>query len=184
MDYLGFVVLQSLWLSLPAYIANTVPVLVQRMPILNTPVDFGMQFGGKPLFGAHKTYRGFFFGIVSAILVVYLQTWLFMSDAWAQEVSLFSYREFSPVLVGLLLGGGALTGDLVKSFFKRRVGVTSGTSWFPFDQIDYMIGALLFLSIIYVPSALHMLVMIVVGLVLTLLSSYVGFFLGMKESKI
>jgi CDP-2,3-bis-(O-geranylgeranyl)-sn-glycerol synthase len=37
---------------------------------------------------------------------------------------------------------GALFGDITKSFFKRRVGKNRGEDWIPFDQIDFIAGAL------------------------------------------
>jgi CDP-diglyceride synthetase len=45
-----------------------------------------------------------------------------------------------------------MTGDAVKSFFKRRLGITPGKSWFPFDQLDFVLGAILFVSIIKFPG--------------------------------
>ena len=44
--------------------------------------------------------------------------------------------------LGLRFGIGAMAGDAVKSFFKRRADVPSGERWFPFDQIDFVVGAL------------------------------------------
>jgi hypothetical protein len=32
--------------------------------------------------------------------------------------------------------------DSVKSFVKRRVGIAPGAPWIPFDQLDFVIGAL------------------------------------------
>lgn len=45
--------------------------------------------------------------------------------------------------LGLLLGLGAVSGDAVKSFFKRRLGIAPGRPWVPFDQLDFQVGALL-----------------------------------------
>jgi len=42
---------------------------------------------------------------------------------------------------------GALLGDIVESFFKRRKGIERGKDWIPFDQLDFIIGVL-FLSFI------------------------------------
>ncbi len=36
-----------------------------------------------------------------------------------------------------------MTGDAVKSFFKRRAGVPPGGRWIPADEIDFIIGAML-----------------------------------------
>ncbi|KAA0006124.1 MAG: CDP-archaeol synthase, partial [Thermoplasmata archaeon] len=46
---------------------------------------------------------------------------------------------------------GALLGDIVESFFKRRVGKERGEDWIPFDQVDFLIGALI---LCYIVSAI------------------------------
>ena len=33
-------ILQALYLMLPAYVANMMPVVVRNLPVLSTPVDF------------------------------------------------------------------------------------------------------------------------------------------------
>ena len=47
-----------------------------------------------------------------------------------------------PIIFSLCFG--ALTGDVTKSFFKRRIGKNRGEDWILFDQIDFIGGALLF----------------------------------------
>ena len=39
---------------------------------------------------------------------------------------------------------GALGGDVIESFFKRRAGRNRGEDWIPFDQIDFILGVLFF----------------------------------------
>lgn len=46
-------------------------------------------------------------------------------------------------LFGALVGGFALVGDAVKSYFKRRRGKERGAAWFPFDQLDFVVFGLL-----------------------------------------
>lgn len=137
------ILFSSIWLILPAGIANMSPVLFKWLPLLNVPVDFGKTFRGQPLFGAHKTYRGFLVGTLMAILAVYIQKLLYPQMV---AYSVIDYSQINVWTVGFLLGFGALFGDMVKSFFKRRVGVASGKSWVPFDQIDWIVGALIFLN--------------------------------------
>ena len=35
-----------------------------------------------------------------------------------------------------------MSGDAVKSSFKRRVGIAPGQPWFPADQLDFIVGAM------------------------------------------
>ena len=79
------------------------------------------------------------------------------------------------------MSAGALIGDAVESYFKRQRRIPSGQPWFPFDQTDYIIGGLLF----SMPFAVLpvWLILWVFGLYfgLHLLSSYIGYRLGLKE---
>ena len=62
---------QSLYFIFPAYCANAIPVLFGG----GLPIDFGKNFvDGKPLFGAHKTFRGFFSGLLIGTLIGIVQS--------------------------------------------------------------------------------------------------------------
>jgi len=76
-----------------------------------------------------------------ATVVVFIQKNMFPNIPF----KLLDYNEINPLIIGPLLGAGALIGDMIKSFFKRRVGIKPGSSWIPFDQIDWIVGANLFL---------------------------------------
>ncbi|MFH1510196.1 MAG: CDP-archaeol synthase [Candidatus Woesearchaeota archaeon] len=139
-------VLQALYFMLPAYIANMAPVFFRKVPVLNYPVDFNKALGGKPILGKNKTFRGFVFGTMFAVLTCFVQ-YLVNSEYLTPSGVDYSYW----LLLGFLLGFGALFGDAVKSFFKRRVGIPPGKPFIPFDQLDYSLGALLFVSMVYLP---------------------------------
>lgn len=136
MDYFAAVLF-----FLPAGLANMTPVVVNMVPALakfKTPLDFGKTWRGKRIFGTNKTWRGLVAGtIVGGVSAVII--------GWLNPNVLGPYSQF---LAGLLLGFGALTGDAIESFFKRQIGIAPGKTWFPFDQIDYIIGGLLAVRII------------------------------------
>ncbi len=178
------ILIESLWLSLPLYVANMTPVFIKGVSLFSAPIDLGHTFGGKPIFGPHKTYRGLFFGTLGAIATVYLQLVLVEHYELVREYSLIAYADVSWFVLGALFGAGALCGDLVESFFKRRVNIKSGRSWLFFDQIDYVIGGLVFLSIIFIPSFVHMMSMMALGVALSFGASFVGYYLGLKHSRV
>ena len=126
-----------LWYFLPAFVANMTPVFVRRVRLLDTPVDFGVKFHGERLLGEHKTWRGLAFGVLAGTLIFLLQQCVVVPFA------LFDYQQM-PWILGALLSSGALLGDLLKSFIKRRIHIKPGTSWYGFDQIDYIVGGLVF----------------------------------------
>lgn len=180
-------ILFALWFFLPAGIANVTPVIIAKVPLLrewNAPVDFGQQFRGKPILGPHKTLRGLIIGTLAGLLVFVLQAQAYESYAWAREISSnLDYIQLS-LWLGVLLGFGALLGDSVKSFFKRQLNVPSGKSWFPFDQLDYIVGGLLFSSIIVVLSLKQYILIAIIWFGIHLLSSYLGYLTKFKNEPI
>ncbi|HVL86677.1 MAG TPA: CDP-2,3-bis-(O-geranylgeranyl)-sn-glycerol synthase [Candidatus Thermoplasmatota archaeon] len=129
--------LQAIWLMLPAYVANMTPVATGG----GTPIDFGRTFRGTPLFGPGKTWRGLAAGIAAGVATAALLN--VAAPATGGALPGFGAGP-AYLFTGLALASGALVGDLVKSFFKRRAGRPRGSSWFPFDQLDFVAGALLF----------------------------------------
>ncbi len=122
---LAILIVEALKFIFPAYCANAAPVLAGGGP----PMDFGKNFfDGKRVFGMNKTFRGFFFGLAIGMLV------------GAVETLVFGY----PVIFGLVSSLGALLGDLVGAFLKRRLDIAPGGLLPIVDQIDFVVGALLF----------------------------------------
>jgi len=109
----------------PAYCTNAAPVLGGG----GTPIDLGKTFMDKKrLFGANKTYRGFFFGLGIGAGVGVI------------DCILFGF----PWLFALLTPIGALLGDLIGAFIKRRLDIAPGGLLPVVDQIDFVVGALVF----------------------------------------
>jgi len=178
----------GLWFFAPAGVANLTPVLIYKLPVLRdwkTPLDFGHQIRGHRLSGDNKTWRGVIGGMTIGTLALWLQVTLFKHSAWIVSVSRpLDYSSLPILRLGLLMSFGALAGDALKSFFKRQLSVASGHSWFPFDQLDYIIGGLL-LSTIEIRLSVTDYVWVVVDyFVLHLVFSYLGFHLKLKEQPI
>lgn len=171
-------ILQAMYIMLPAYVANTVPVLFRKVPVLNYPVDFNKTLGGKPVLGRNKTFRGFFFGTLFAVLTAYFQ-YLAQSSYLTPQGLDYSLWP----LIGFLLGFGALFGDAAKSFFKRRVGIAPGRPFIPFDQLDYSLGALLFVSLVYWPSWQLSLAAVISSFLLHILAVKFAFYSGIRKEK-
>ena len=126
-DYMDIatLIIEALQFIFPAYCANAVPVLAGG----GKPMDFGKNFfDGKPIFGENKTFRGFFFGLAVGVAVGLI------------ESLVFNY----PILFSVLSPLGALFGDLAAAFLKRRLGIAPGGLLPIIDQIDFVVGAILF----------------------------------------
>ena len=149
--------LAVLYLYLPAFISNAMPVIASRIPGLRlwrVPVSI-------PVLGKNKTWRGVVSGIAGGIVCALAQ-WYF-ANVLPFEVPLHDRGIGMMLLFGLLLGAGAPAGDLAKSFLKRRLGLPPGSALPVIDGIDYIVGALLFLSPFYVPTLPDMALLLVIG---------------------
>ncbi|MCK9630788.1 MAG: CDP-2,3-bis-(O-geranylgeranyl)-sn-glycerol synthase [Methanoregula sp.] len=122
---------------LPAYLPNPVAALCGG----GIPIDNGKNFSdGKRIFGDGKTWRGFVAGIIAGIAIGFIQI-------WATGVYDLGILPRQTVVSVTLLAVGALLGDLVKSFFKRRFGKERGSKWPVADQYDLVAGAFILLFI-------------------------------------
>lgn len=122
---------QLFYLMLPAYAANMTPPVTRFLPVWNAPIS-------KRWLGSHKTVLGTTAGVLVALLIAFVQSRI----GWAG--ALVDYSRW-PV-IGLALGVGAMGGDLVKSFLKRRLRIPPGARWLPADQLDFVIGALVLVA--------------------------------------
>ncbi len=151
-------ILETIWLLLPAGVANTVPVFAAKynwFPAFNRPIS-------QRFLGAHKTWRGVAAGIIFGSI-----TGVLLGHG---------------AIFGAILGAGALAGDAVKSFFKRLLKIAPGKPWPVFDQIDSVVGALaiawFFIPITYAHAAIA----IIIFGPISFLVSYLGVKLKIKNS--
>jgi CDP-2,3-bis-(O-geranylgeranyl)-sn-glycerol synthase len=132
--------LAVLWFLVTPGAANMAPVLARHLfPAWDQPLDGGRTFRGRRILGDHKTVRGVVCGMIVAAVVYQAQE--IACERW-EGVRALVIVEPHGAWFGALLGAGALGGDLVKSFAKRRIGVAPGRPWIPFDQVDWIAGAL------------------------------------------
>jgi CDP-2,3-bis-(O-geranylgeranyl)-sn-glycerol synthase len=142
MDYL--IIVQALWIVIPIYVANASAVIVGG----GTPIDFGKTWkDGHRILGDGKTWRGLFAGTFLGMTAGFGLT-VAASYLMTSEYSFLGLTNFGgfPLMIPILfsLCFGALLGDVIESFFKRRIGRDRGQDWIPFDQLDFIIGALIF----------------------------------------
>jgi len=166
-------IVKVMWFFLPAYFANMAPVIFGKINFLKKPIN-------EKVFGSHKTWRGIFFGLVLALLISILQVYLYKYDFF-RGISFFDYNFSNAILLGFLLGLGALVGDLTKSFFKRKVGKKPGERWFIVDQLDYVFGGLLFSAIFIRISLVDILLLFAISLVLTVAVNLFSVLLGVRK---
>ena len=175
------IILQALYFALPMYIANMAPVVVKKLALFDKPLDGGKTWGGKPILGKNKTWRGLFFALAFGLVVVCIQRKLFLTGGFWAGISIFDYSSDQTIMLGGLLAFGAILGDAVKSFAKRRINRPPGSMWFPFDQIDFVIGGLLLGSIVYWPGMAIALILLVVTPIFHIGTNFIAYKLKIKD---
>ncbi len=153
-------------LFIPAFVGNMLPVgksfkIFKGVP--NAPMDFGAKLSdGKRVFGDGKTFLGFALGIAGGTLVGLIQ---------------------GNSLLGFLLATGALAGDLVGSFIKRRMGLRRGEQVLLLDQLDFVAGALILSWPAWAPPWTLLQVALLCALVVPFhrLSCILGYRAGIKK---
>ena len=142
MDHTLAVIIQAFWIVVPIYVANASAVIVGG----SRPIDMGKTWkDGRRILGDGKTWRGLFagtfLGMTAGFGLVVAAKYISTSEYAYLRVTDF---EGFPLMILILfsLCFGALLGDIVESFFKRRIGKERGQDWIPFDQLDFLVGAL------------------------------------------
>ncbi len=159
--------------------------LIRRAGFLNfldKPVDFDKKFMGKPFLGSHKTWRGAISGIVLGMLVALVQVWLYKLP-FAKEISFLDYSQINIWLFGFLISAGAVFGDLLFAFIKRRLNIEPGGMFMPLDQINYVIGAAIFLTFFLKIHIMVWATLFISTFILHILFNKIGYFLGLHKNK-
>lgn len=118
--------LDSILVILPALAANGSPVLLRYK---GTPIDRGVRLpDGRPLLGPGKTWEGLIIGFLYGSVIAFL----------------LSALTCSPLIfyAGVLASLGALLGDILGAFIKRRLGLARGAPAPVLDQLDFYSGVL------------------------------------------
>ncbi|MBD3269912.1 CDP-archaeol synthase [Candidatus Peregrinibacteria bacterium] len=148
----------SILFFLPAYIANMMPVIGQNLPFSEKIKKTAIN---EKLFGKNKTWFGIVFGILISTLICYIiyQILLMYSASIHGEEYLktvifkSSYFFYLNIPSAVTISSGALLGDLIESYFKRRIGLKPGYALPFFDQTDFIFGAwimyMIYISIPY-----------------------------------
>jgi CDP-2,3-bis-(O-geranylgeranyl)-sn-glycerol synthase len=147
----------AIYSFLPAYLANASAMAFGG----GRPIDGGRLFAdGKPIFGSHKTVRGAIAGAIVGPLVGIIQ---------------------GEAALGLLMGMGAILGDLAGAFLKRRLSLQPGSPFPVLDQFDFLLMAYLFSSpLLQLPPSSILLVFICTPAI-HVVSNYFSCLLGLKE---
>jgi len=180
------VLVVAIWLMLPAYIANSSAALLGG----GSPIDGGLTMhDGRRVLGEGKTYRGLVFGTGCGVAVGIAQMVIRAPlDDTLPDVAIpaFGYG-WDGVPIVFTLSFGALLGDVVASFFKRRAGLGRGSPLPIIDQLDFVAGAWV-LTVIFAHSWFFqqftprvMLAVILITPLLHVVANVLGYLIGKKQ---
>ena len=152
-------------LAIPMYAANGSPVLIKG----KRPIDFGYNArDGRRIFGDGKTWEGFLGGVAIGTLAGSLEAIL--------------WPELSQVSLAFFMAFGALFGDLVAAFIKRRMGLKRGEPAPGLDQLDFVAGGLaLAWTTGHYFSAEVIIIVVIITPFLHLMTNYLAHLFGLKS---
>ncbi len=169
-------VLNSLIYIFPAYIANASACIFGG----GAPLDHGKNFiDGRRLIGNGVSYKGTFFGLLCGTIAAILEGTLIYLNIIGTKA--FYFNVFEWAYIGFLLSLGALFGDMLGSFIKRRIGIAQGKPAPILDQVGFVVFAILFAYPV-VPISIEMIVtLIIITPLIHLLGNIIAYKLGYKD---
>lgn len=156
--------ISALYIILPTYCTNGAPVIFGG----GRPIDLGKTLpDGQRILGDNKTFRGFISGIMAGVLVGMLCTYIFSIN-------------LMPIAFPASLG--ALLGDMVGAFLKRRLHITPGAALPGVDQLDFVVGSILIVSLFSSISVAVVVILLVVTPPIHFLTNVGAYLLGLKKN--
>jgi len=170
-------IIMSVIYFLPALIANALPVIfIGKIIKRRTPLDMGRNFiDGKRVLGPNKTVEGFIVGAVGGLITGLTYYVLLLRNPYI-------------IFYGLVMGLGAMIGDSINSFIKRRLNIPSGDPFVPLDQLSFVLTSYVLVRITGIDGLsiglidLHHLSMIVVIVMIAHpVSNFIAYLLKLKD---
>jgi CDP-2,3-bis-(O-geranylgeranyl)-sn-glycerol synthase len=159
---------------LPAFIANASPVALRTGS--SPPMDMKLKWWDRRrILGKGKTILGFIAGVAIGTMA---------GAVIAMFVRFYPSFE-AQVIASFLLSLGAMTGDALGSFMKRRLAFTRDKPFYVVDQLSFIVvGLLLVYAYGNVPPFLDLagiVLLIIITIVLHVGTNYFAYKIGLKR---
>jgi CDP-2,3-bis-(O-geranylgeranyl)-sn-glycerol synthase len=179
----------TLLLFLPLLGSLVLHAPVLRFDLLRSlrhPIDGGRTFRGRRVFGDNKTWRGALVMVSGTVLATILLSRI--QPYWARLP--MPIQAAGPWKLGLLLGSGAVLGELPNSFIKRQLGVAPGAHASSlrgallaiYDQGDFVPVVWAMLAPVWFIPPAHAALAFVVVVALHALVNVIGYAIGARTS--
>jgi CDP-2,3-bis-(O-geranylgeranyl)-sn-glycerol synthase len=170
--------IESIWIILPAFAANGFAPLSRGKRVIDGDRKF---IDGKPLLGKGKTWEGLILGVFVSTIIGIVQYFALPYLPFDQAPIILDIAPMTPYL-GFLLGLGAMTGDICGAFIKRRLNIARGAPAPILDQDDFVVGALLFASLLVTVKFNWFMLLMVITPVIHLTANFIAFRLKIKST--
>lgn len=171
----------TLYFILPAYFSNGAGLLFGG----GLPVDFGKSDSkGVRWIGDGVTWKGLIGGTLIGIITGIIQGLVapYIISNFGQYITTPIITNVPEgIIIGFLLGFGALLGDALGSFLKRRLGIGRGKPAPILDQLDFLIVALILVSLVVKLDLMFIVMAIILTLIIHLLANTGAYLLGLKD---
>ena len=179
----------AIYFMLPAYLANASALTFGG----GTPLDLGRSMNdGRRILGDGVTWKGTIMGILIGMAVGLVQgaisgnivhDLLIIGDPGIANLvqGTITSNAVQGILLGLVLGSGAVIGDACGSFIKRRFKVERGRPVPLMDQLDFVVGALVFASLVVMIPLSLIIIIVVISVFLHLGTNIIAYLLGLKN---
>jgi len=149
------------------YFANAAPIILHG----KVPVDLGKKLFGERILGDGKTILGALSGVLIGVSAGSMVYFIIPIARTIPEYFLFVVS----------LSAGAIIGDIVKSFFKRRLKIKSGQQWALADQLDFIVGGLVFSSFVRTPEIEIVVALLVLTIFVHSATNYIAYKVKLKN---
>ena len=181
--------MEAVWVFLPllgAFLLHAPVLRFNLFAALAIPIDRGATVRGRRVFGDNKTWRG---AIVMICGVVAFACLLAQVPSYWSKLPAGIQRG-GPFVFGLLLGLGAVLGELPNSFLKRQFGIDAGEqrrsltgiAFVVLDQGDFVLGAWLLLVPLWVMPASVAAAAFVVVVAAHMVINVIGYAIGARKA--
>ncbi len=168
--------IKAIWILIPAGTANIFPPLAKG----RKPIDFGLKIGGVRILGDGKTWEGAIVGYLAGLTVglieMYSQptinVWLSAQDIVLPQLTL---------IIILIIPLAVLIGDMLGSIIKRRFNMDRGAEAPILDQLDFIIGVILFTYTMIEYTKTMIILLLVTTYFIHRLASYIAFKIKVKK---
>jgi len=174
-----YTLVEAIWIIIPAYAANGLTPVIGKL-IKPHPIDGGRKFRGQPLFGSGKSWEGLAFGSIVGVIIALVEMWAYPYLPWELSPIELTIVSMGPLL-GFLLGFGALVGDLVGSFIKRRLNLKRGRPAPVLDQDDFVLGALGFAALAVMVKWQWVVLLVIITPIFHFIANVIGYLLKVKK---